>query len=124
MGFLSRLFGGKKQAASGSPPDPSTSTHGDDELLSTANDVECPHIDLGPHWENAADMGHDDKVTGYRCGGCLRLFSVEETRVLRETEATRLAWMKEGKESTVAPASDAAAVAQPDGTPPAPTQAS
>jgi hypothetical protein len=99
MGFLSRLFGGKK-TASGSPPAPTHGRHGDDELLSTVNDVECPHIDLGPHWENAADMGKMDKVTGFQCGGCRRIFSRAEAEALREQEPERLAWMKEGDQST------------------------
>jgi len=122
MGFLSRLFGGKKAASSGSPPAQSTSKGGKDELLSTANDVECPHIDLGPHWDSAADMGQMDKVTGYQCGGCGRIFSVEEAQALRETEATRLAWMQEGDQATALPASDPPAVVQPGGAPPAPAQ--
>jgi hypothetical protein len=120
MGFFSRLFGGKKQTAPGSSPAPSTSKHGDDELLSTANDVECPHIDLGPHWDNAADLGNIDKVTGYKCGGCSRLFSVEEARALRETEATRLAWMQEGQQSTAAPAGDPPSAVPPGDAAPAP----
>jgi hypothetical protein len=89
--------------------------HGDDELLPTDIKVECPHIDLGPHWDNAADVGHLDKATGYQCGGCLRIFTVEEAQALRETEAERLAWMKEGDQSTVATASGLPAAAQPEG---------
>jgi hypothetical protein len=57
MGFLSRLFGGRK-AAPGVPLAPTHNRGDEDELLSTANDVECPHVDLGPHWETAADIGH------------------------------------------------------------------
>jgi hypothetical protein len=97
MGFLSRLFGGKK-SKSGSPP--AQSKHDKEELLSTVNDVECPHIDLGPHWENAADIGKMDKVAGYQCGGCLRIFSPAEAEDLRAHEAERLAWMKEGGQTT------------------------
>jgi len=96
MSFLRRLFGGRKSTP-GSPP---ASKDSKDELLSTENNVECPHIDLGPHWENAADVGQADKVTGYVCGGCGRTFSVEEAQALRETEATRLAWMQEGDQAT------------------------
>ncbi|MGE3596960.1 MAG: hypothetical protein AB7N70_15555 [Dehalococcoidia bacterium] len=103
MGFFKRLFGDKKQTAPGSPPQ-SSSKHGNEDLLSTVNDVECPHIDLGPHWDNAADLGNIDKASGYKCGGCNRLFSIEEARVLRETEVTRLTWMQEGQQSTAAPA--------------------
>jgi hypothetical protein len=97
MGFLSRLFGGKK-AAPGSPP--AQSKHDKEELLSTVNDVECPHTDLGPHWANAADMGQMDKVTGYQCGGCLRIFTPAEAELLREHEPERLAWMNEGQQAT------------------------
>jgi hypothetical protein len=67
----------------------------EDEVLEEPIIVECPHTDLGPHWENAADMGQHDKITGYKCGGCLRMFSVDEYQELMATEATRLAWMKE-----------------------------
>ena len=105
MGFLSRLFGGKK-ASPGAPPAPSK--HDKEELLSTVNDVECPHIDLGAHWENAADIGQMDKVTGYQCGGCLRIFSPAEAEALREHEPERLAWMKEGEQATEMTQSEAA----------------
>lgn len=64
-------------------------------MLSTENNVECPHTSFGPHWANAADMGQHDKITGYVCGGCMRMFTVEEREELLATEATRLAWMKE-----------------------------
>ncbi|MGE3596886.1 MAG: hypothetical protein AB7N70_15165 [Dehalococcoidia bacterium] len=103
MSFLNRLFG-SKNAAVGSPP--AQSKHDKDELLSTVDDVECPHVDLGPHWANAADMGQMDKVTGYQCGGCLHIFSPAEVEVLREHEPERLAWMTEGDQTPGTKSSD------------------
>ena len=99
MGFFSRIFGGKK-AASGSTATQTHGKHDKEELLSTANDVECPHIDLGAHWANAADIGQMDKVDGFKCGGCGRIFTPAEAEALRETEASRLAWMQEGEQAT------------------------
>jgi hypothetical protein len=55
-----------------------TSKHRDAELLSTANDAECPHIDLGSHWNNAADLGDLTKVTGCKGCGRGRDFNIEE----------------------------------------------
>jgi hypothetical protein len=109
MGFFRRLFGGRKQSATSTPPGGKA---GDEELFSTENDVECPHISLGAHWDNAADVGKHDKITGYVCGGCMKMFSVEETEALRATEAERLAFMKEQP-----PVDDLAASGPPPGSP-------
>lgn len=73
MGFLSRLFGGKKEAPA--------------EEVAAA---ECPHTALVPRWESAQDMGKEDKISGYRCEGCAGDFSREEGERLLKAEEERL----------------------------------
>jgi hypothetical protein len=109
MGFFRRLFGGRKSAPA-RPPDKVPEA----EMLSTENNVECPHTSLSPSWDNAADMGQHDKITGYRCGGCMRVFTVEEHDALLATEATRLAWMKD-QPAAEAPTSTGQAEGPPPG---------
>jgi transposase-like protein len=75
MGFLSRLFGGKKEE----PPD--------EAAVSAA---ECPHTALVPRWDSAEDMGKEDKISRYRCEGCGNTFSREEGLNLLEAEEERV----------------------------------
>jgi hypothetical protein len=42
---------------------------------------------LGPRWENADDMGHEDRVTEYRCQSCGQCFTPDEGRALRRDHA-------------------------------------
>jgi hypothetical protein len=86
MGLFRRRSGSAKRPPDHVPPE---------DMLDTTVVVECPHTDLGAHWANAADVGQHDKITGYQCGGCMRIFTVEEHDELLKTEATRLAWLKE-----------------------------
>ena len=53
-------------------------------------DAVCPHATLAPRWANAAELGHEDKISGYRCDACRSVFTAEEGKVLRATEAERL----------------------------------
>ncbi len=53
-------------------------------------DAVCVHATLAPRWENAAELGHEDKISGYRCDACHSVFTHEEGKVLRATEAERL----------------------------------
>lgn len=73
MGFLSRLFGGKKA-----------------EPAEEAAAVDCPHTALVPRWSSADDMGKEDKISGYRCEGCASDFSSEEGERLLSAEEERL----------------------------------
>lgn len=77
MAWLTKLFG-KKAAA---PPLPSAAEH-------------CPHTTLVPRWASAAEMGQDDKATGYTCQGCEQSFTAEAGRELLRTEAMRLARLR------------------------------
>lgn len=82
MGFLSRLFGGKKEA----PPE---------EVAASA--AECPHTALVPRWENAGDMGKEELISGYRCEGCGNSFSREEGDQLLKAEEARLRSLETGR---------------------------
>lgn len=50
----------------------------------------CPHTTLVPRWDSVADMGHEEKATGYTCQGCDQSFTAAEGHALQETEAERL----------------------------------
>lgn len=36
----------------------------------TAEPEECPHLAVVPHWDDAADMGKEDRVSYYTCDAC------------------------------------------------------
>lgn len=76
MSFLSKLFG--KGGA----------TTEQDKMPSAA--ATCPHTTLVPRWDNAADIGHEERATGYRCEGCGAMFTRAEAEALRRREAERL----------------------------------
>jgi len=50
----------------------------------------CPHVALVPRWEVAADIGHEDRVSEFRCDSCGALFSPGEARALRRSEGERI----------------------------------
>ena len=78
MGFLDRLFGGKKKQE-------------EESLLEEAADAaECPHTALVPRWDDAQDMGKQDKISGYSCEGCGEIFSPEEGEKLKAAEDQRI----------------------------------
>lgn len=52
--------------------------------------VECPHVTLTGRWDSVADMGKDDRATGFVCGSCHEQFGPEEGRRLLETTRERL----------------------------------
>lgn len=68
MGVFSKLFGGQRSA----------------DKLQVANEVQCPHKVLTPRWEQAEDIGHEDRATGFRCESCGEMFSGDEGRALNE----------------------------------------
>ena len=52
--------------------------------------VACPHTSMVPRWDNLDDMGHEDRISGYRCDSCHESLSAEQGHQLRESEAERL----------------------------------
>ena len=42
----------------------------------------CSHRILLARWDNVEDMGHDERVTGYKCDACGELFTAEAGREL------------------------------------------
>lgn len=50
----------------------------------------CVHAMLAPRWDNAADLGIEAKISGYRCDGCGSVFTADEGHALRTTEAARV----------------------------------
>ena len=39
---------------------------------------ECPHWDLGPHWDSLEDMGHPERAAYYICAACGESFLPDE----------------------------------------------
>jgi hypothetical protein len=74
MGLMSKLFGGKKQAAA-----------------AEVSTLECPHSVLVPRWDSVQDMGIEDKATRYMCEACKETFEPARAAELRATLAQRLA---------------------------------
>ena len=73
MGVFDKLIGRKKEAAH-----------------EAAEGVPCPHVTLVPRWDNAADMGHEDRASGFMCDSCKESFTAPQARALRRTEAERV----------------------------------
>ena len=61
----------------------------DDDPLILSEPVPCPHGVLTPHWETIADLGREELATSYVCESCGAVFSPEEAKLLRSTEAQR-----------------------------------
>ena len=79
MGFLDRLLkrGGASEAGG---------LHAD---VPVERD-ECPHTNLVPKWDEAGDIGHEDRASRFDCGTCGATFTPAEAQELRETEAERI----------------------------------
>ena len=75
MSFLTNMFGGKKKTAASA---------------AAAEAVECPHMALGPRWDSAADIGHEDRATSFVCGTCHRVFAPAEAEAVRRAAAQHL----------------------------------
>ena len=73
MGFLNRLFRRRETSEDVAVAEP-----------------ECPHAALAPHWESATDIGHSDRVTGYRCDSCGAVIDREEGEKTMAAAASRL----------------------------------
>ena len=79
MGFLDKLFKrGEASEAAG--------IHAD----VPAERDECPHTNLVPKWDEADDIGHENKASHFDCGTCGATFTPAEAKELRETEAERI----------------------------------
>ena len=50
----------------------------------------CPHTTLIPRWDEAADMGHEARVSSYTCEACQQRFTAQQGQRLRHTEAERV----------------------------------
>ncbi len=50
----------------------------------------CVHSALVPHWDAAADIGHNDRVAFFRCDTCHSNFTPAEGAALRTSEAQRI----------------------------------
>lgn len=52
-----------------------------------ATAVQCGHVALVPHWDSLADMGHQDRVSFFRCDACGTVFTPAEAFTLRHHQA-------------------------------------
>jgi hypothetical protein len=86
MGFLNRLFGRRETSA--------------DDVA--AAEPECPHTALAPHWESVEDIGHSDRVTGYRCDSCGAVIESEEGEKTMTAAASRLTISEEERRDRLA----------------------
>ena len=81
MGLLDKLFG-RGQASQKR-----------DGLHPASSGADCPHLAVAPRWDNAADIGHEDRATSFVCDSCHASFSASEIeaadagRVLGRREA-------------------------------------
>ncbi|MPZ48859.1 MAG: hypothetical protein GEU75_06030 [Dehalococcoidia bacterium] len=94
MKLLDKLFG------HGQSPDERMI---DDAPMALSQSPPCPHGVLTPHWSTIAELGHEDLATSYVCEACSASFSPGEARLLRSTEAQRLAGLMEPAELTTDP---------------------
>ena len=84
MSFLSKLFGKGD-----------TATLEREEAIT----ITCPHTTLTPSWDSVADMGNEEKVTGYACQACGEHFTPSEGRALKASEAERVSNLQSLDES-------------------------
>ena len=83
MGFLDRLFG-KQRAIE------ERAGHRLQRQTAAVEVPACPHTAITARWDSVADMGKEDKVTGYSCQGCEQSFTAAEGRALKQHEAERV----------------------------------
>lgn len=76
MGLLDRLF--KREAAAPR------------QGLQSGTGADCPHLAVAPRWDNAADIGHEDRATSFVCDSCHTSFSGSEIEAVRSAAAARL----------------------------------
>ena len=56
----------------------------------TIGTLPCTHGVLLPRWDNADDIGHEDRATWYLCEACGEGFSPQEADLLLQSMAERL----------------------------------
>jgi hypothetical protein len=88
-----RFFGRHRQR------EPKPVTPEDKDYIPPQPDAVCLHTDLIARWDDAADMGHEDKISGYRCESCHKTFTPAEAAALRSGEAERVQGLIEVDES-------------------------
>ena len=62
----------------------------DDDRAHRADVPTCLHTALVPSFDSVADMGHEDRATGFRCEACGSTFTPAEGLALRRSEAQRI----------------------------------
>ncbi|MEX1022064.1 MAG: hypothetical protein WD058_02845 [Dehalococcoidia bacterium] len=77
MGFMSKLRGGsqaepRQNEARTEPP------------------LDCPHGTMIPRWDEAADMGKQDKISSYRCESCSQELTPAEADEVMANEVNRV----------------------------------
>jgi hypothetical protein len=77
MGLLDKLF--KREAAA--------PRRG---LQTGPSGADCAHLAVAPRWDNAADIGHEDRATSFVCDSCHNSFSGSEIEAVRSAAAARL----------------------------------
>ena len=55
-----------------------------------AETAACAHVTLVARWDSTADMGNDDKASGWVCDACGASFTPSEAQALRASEAERV----------------------------------
>lgn len=50
----------------------------------------CPHLAVAPRWDNATDIGHEDRATSFVCDSCHQSFAPAEIETIRSAAAARL----------------------------------
>ncbi|MGE3856686.1 MAG: hypothetical protein AB7G21_07000 [Dehalococcoidia bacterium] len=78
MGLLDRLLG--RGQASGR----------EEGLHAPPSGADCPHLAVAPRWDNAADIGHEDRATSFVCDSCHASFTGSEIQAVRSAAAARL----------------------------------
>jgi hypothetical protein len=71
MGLLARLLGRTKESPPPLPAGP------------------CAHRTLVPAWRSVADMGQDEKISGFTCDDCHQSFIASEGRALQGAGAAQ-----------------------------------
>jgi len=50
----------------------------------------CAHTVLVARWDTPADLGHEERASGYTCEACHQTFTAAEGTALRQSEAERV----------------------------------
>jgi hypothetical protein len=72
--------------------------------LAPAAAAGCPHTVLVPRWDSPADLGHEERASGFTCDACHAAFTAAEGHALRQSEAARVRQQLEQDGAGPAPA--------------------